>query len=240
MKDVFMEKDMAYDLGDILLIIIIVFGGKSIIYRVVEFFLAVNKSSLVLHFSFHLLQSLLLVALTLGFVKFKYNYSLVNFGLKKTKLIKIINYGLLGGMSIWLVIMFVNNFIHSIIIKLFDFNPPAQGTIRSLLGSDNLFWFIAHSLLIIIIAPITEEIFFRGLIYPYCKNKLGIIKGSLINGIVFAVAHLNFWIFIPTFIGGVALAWIYEQTRSLYPAMIAHSTWNCIVIFLVYILWEVG
>jgi membrane protease YdiL (CAAX protease family) len=240
MKDIITGKDRAYNLGDILLIIIIVFGGKNIIYRGLKFVLAVNDSSLVLQFSFHLLQSLLLVVLTLCFVKFKYNYSLVDFGLIKTKLVKIINYGLLGGISIWLVITFVNNFIHSIITKLFNLNPPAQGAIRNLLSSDNLFWFIAHSLLIIIIAPITEEIFFRGVIYPYCKNKLGIINGILINGVVFGVAHFNFWIFIPTFIGGIVLAWIFEQTRSLYPAIIAHSTWNCIVIFLVYILWEVG
>ena len=240
MKDVIQTQNKIWNLSDILLVLIIVFGGESIIYKILEFSFSWQKSPLVLTLILHLTQSLLLVMLTLALVVYKYDYSLADFGLIKVNFGKNINYGVMGGVIIWLIVTFSNNFIYSIATKFFQVEPPTQQAIQSLLSSDNLFLFVIHSLLIVILAPITEEIFFRGFIYPYCKRKLDAKGGMLISGLIFAVAHFNFWIFIPTFIGGVILAFIYERTNSLYPAMIAHSTWNGIVIFLVYFLWELG
>ncbi|MBM7557901.1 CPBP family intramembrane glutamic endopeptidase [Halanaerobacter jeridensis] len=239
MIDLFKIKDDLWNLGDILLISIIVFGGRIPIYQITKIIFS-SSSLLILNFIVHLIQSLLLVCLTLSFVVFKYNHSLTFFGLKKIKPVKNINYGLLGGIFIWLLITLINNCIYVVTTEFFQCRPATQAAVKSLLSSENLFLFLVHSLLIVIIAPITEEIFFRGFIYLYCKNKVGIKWGIIISALVFGLAHFNFWIFLPTFSGGIILAWIYEQTDSLYPAMIAHGTWNGIIIVLLYILWGVG
>ena len=240
MIDLLKAEDDLWDLKDILLILIIVFGGKIPIYQGLKNIISLPWSPVVLNFIVHLTQSLLLIILTLGVVVFKYDYSLSFFGLKKIKPVKNINYGLIGGITIWILITVVNNCVYSITTNIFQCRPPTQAAVQSLLSSDSLLLFTVHSLLIIIVAPITEEIFFRGFIYLYCKNKVGVYWGIIISGLVFGLAHFNLWIFLPTFIGGIVLAWIYEKTNSLYPAMIAHGTWNGIIIVLLYFLWEIG
>ena len=240
MIDLFRIKDDLWDLGDILLISVIVFGSRIPIYQITKRIFSFSWSPLVVNFIINLIQSLLLIVLTLGFVVFKYNHSLTFFGLKKIRPVKNINYGLFGGIAIWLLITLINNCIYTVTTELFQCRPPTQAAVKNLLSSENLFLFLAHSLLIVIIAPITEEIFFRGFIYLYCKNKVGTKWGIIISALAFGIAHFDFWIFLPTFSGGVILAWIYEKTDSLYPAMIAHGTWNGIIIILLYILWEVG
>ena len=235
-----MKKDDLWSLNDILLIIIISFGVRIPVYQLIETIFSHFFSTLVLNLIVHLIQSCLLVSLTLGFVIFKYNYPLTFFGLKKVKPVENIIYGLFGGAVIWLLITGVNNLIYLITTYFFQFQPPTQAAVKNLLGSENLFLFLAHSLLIVVIAPLTEEIFFRGFIYLYLKNRLG-VKWAIINSaLIFGLAHFDFWIFLPTFSGGVILAWICEETNSLYPSMIAHATWNGIVIILIYILWGIA
>jgi membrane protease YdiL (CAAX protease family) len=50
----------------------------------------------------------------------------------------------------------------------------------------------------------------------------------LINGIFFATIHLDPWVFIPTLIIGVLLAYIFEKTKSLPLVIIAHAINNSI------------
>mgnify|MGYP006269952159 CR=1 FL=1 len=232
------SKNKLWNLIDIISVLIIVFGGRIPIYYALKNIHFFAWSPVILNFTVHLIQSLLLISLTFYFAIFKYNYSLTVFGLKKIKPVKNINYGLIGGITIWLLITIVNNLIYVITINIFQSKPPTQAAVKSLLNSDSLLFFLVHSLLIIVVAPITEEIFFRGFIYLYFKSKVGVQWGIISSALIFGVAHFNLWIFLPTFIGGIILAWIYEQTDSLYPAMIAHGTWNGIIIFLLYILWE--
>lgn len=240
MINLFKTKKDLWNLKDIFLILIIVFGGRMPIYLGLKKIFIFSIPPILVNCIVHLIQSLLLVALTLGIVIFKYNYSLNFFGLKKIKSVKNINYGLLGGVIIWGLIILINNFIYSVTTYLFKCRPPTQAAVDSLLNSDSLLLFIVHSLLLIIIAPITEEIFFRGFIYLYCKNKFGILWGIVASALIFGLAHFNFWVFLPTFSGGIILAWIYEETDSLYPAMIAHSTWNGIIIIVLYFLWKLA
>lgn len=71
--------------------------------------------------------------------------------------------------------------------------------------------------------------FFRGLIYPPLRQVLGRGKGILLTGLFFASLHLEIIRFLPLFIGGVVLTWLYERSSSIWPAIVAHGTWNILM-----------
>lgn len=80
-----------------------------------------------------------------------------------------------------------------------------------------------------VVAPIKEEMLFRGLIYPPLRQALGRGRGMLLTGLFFATLHFDIVRFLPLLIGGVILAWLYERSSSIWPAVVAHGTWNILM-----------
>ncbi|EHQ90748.1 CPBP family intramembrane glutamic endopeptidase [Desulfosporosinus youngiae] len=107
--------------------------------------------------------------------------------------------------------------------------PAPQSFAAAVKGADYSWEFILLTLLGGVIAPIKEEMFFRGLIYPPLRQIFGRGKGILLTGLFFAALHLEIIRFLPLFIGGVVLTWLYERSSSIWPAIVAHGTWNVLM-----------
>jgi membrane protease YdiL (CAAX protease family) len=82
----------------------------------------------------------------------------------------------------------------------------------------------------VLLAPIFEELIFRGVLYGTLRVRLGIWLAALTSAAVFAVAH-GYGIagFVSVFASGALWAWTYERTGSLLPAMAAHVANNAAV-----------
>ncbi len=81
-------------------------------------------------------------------------------------------------------------------------------------------------LLVVIAAPILEELIFRGIILDGLLKKYSPIKSILISSLLFGLVHLNPWQFITGLIIGVFSGWVYYRTRSLSFSIIIHATAN--------------
>jgi membrane protease YdiL (CAAX protease family) len=82
----------------------------------------------------------------------------------------------------------------------------------------------------VVFAPIFEELAFRGILYAILRRRLAPLPAALISASVFALAHGYGVIgFISVLWSGLLWAWIYEQTGSLIPGMIAHAANNLLV-----------
>lgn len=106
--------------------------------------------------------------------------------------------------------------------------PPPQSFAAAV--NEANFWELC--LLIILgsfIAPIKEEMLFRGLLYPPLRKALGRSKGMLVTGLFFAALHFDLVRLLPLFIGGVILTWLYERSSSIWPSIVAHGTWNSLM-----------
>jgi len=79
-----------------------------------------------------------------------------------------------------------------------------------------------------IVAPIAEEIFFRGFIFAGVTRSAGIIPGLLVSGLLFGAAHLQLSLLIPFSAVGVVFAFLYLRTRSIYASMLVHGAFNMI------------
>ncbi len=84
------------------------------------------------------------------------------------------------------------------------------------------------------LAPISEEILFRGLLFGWMRDRLGIGPGVVLSALAFYLAH--FWSLQPLhLVLGVVLALLYERSGSLWPAIVLHGTFNLAAVFAVYV-----
>ncbi len=74
-------------------------------------------------------------------------------------------------------------------------------------------------------APLTEEIFFRGLIFGGLL-RWGFWPAALISGFLFSGVHFDPGSLLPFMGIGVLLAWVYWRRRSLWDAVLFHFIFN--------------
>jgi len=84
-------------------------------------------------------------------------------------------------------------------------------------------------ILMVIAAPILEELIFRGIILDGLLTKYSTVKSILLSSFLFGFVHLNPWQFVTGFILGIFIGWVYYRTKSLSFPIIIHATANLTV-----------
>jgi len=98
----------------------------------------------------------------------------------------------------------------------------------------------ASVILAVLIAPVVEETYFRGILFRSIRDRRGFWPGALISGVLFGLVH---WVPSPwqdavllqtiMVFTGIALAWIYERRGSLLANIAAHMAFNAVGIVLI-------
>ena len=78
----------------------------------------------------------------------------------------------------------------------------------------------------VFMAPVLEEIVFRGLIYTRLKKGFGTIAAAILTSLVFGIAHGTIIWAIYTFIFSMFLIWIFEKFQSLTACILLHMAYN--------------
>ena len=91
---------------------------------------------------------------------------------------------------------------------------------------------ILNIFLLVIIAPVTEELFFRGYLLNRWKNKFNTIIAVVLTSFLFALFHADL---LGSFIFSVILSLVYLKTKSIYGPVIIHFSNNTIVLIFVLI-----
>src|SRR5690606_26392631 len=78
----------------------------------------------------------------------------------------------------------------------------------------------------VLVAPVSEELVFRGYLYPAAKRFAGKWMAAICTGLVFAAAHGSLVALLPLFIFGVVLAVLYEKTGSIWAPVAVHFCFN--------------
>lgn len=150
---------------------------------------------------------------------FKFSY----FGFAKISFFK----GLWKVIEAYLLFIIISIII-SILILYTNLKIPGyqvQEDILPLFGDGNINLIIA-GIVIVIIAPIAEEFFFRGFLLRSLSNKIGIYYGSIITAFLFAIFHFQWQSIIPIFILGLIINSLVIRTKSIYPAIAFHMLNN--------------
>jgi membrane protease YdiL (CAAX protease family) len=94
---------------------------------------------------------------------------------------------------------------------------------------------IAAVLIIVVAAPLTEELFFRGFFFAGLRSRWSLWPSAIVSGAVFGLVHAPTGptAAIPLAGLGVGLAWLYERSGSLWPSITAHFLNNGLAISVV-------
>ncbi|MDP3014049.1 MAG: type II CAAX endopeptidase family protein [Candidatus Subteraquimicrobiales bacterium] len=160
-----------------------------------------------------------------------YNASLVDLGFTPFKLSKALLYAFLG-------VLFIRAFLYNYTLFLSEalkIKPPALYKEMPELFGESLIGFLIAVLVVVIIAPVVEELFFRGFMYQAIKKQMGTSKAILFSSAIFALFHPQAWLLIPMMIMGIILAWLYEKFGSLGPPIILHALNNLVSVIIIYV-----
>jgi membrane protease YdiL (CAAX protease family) len=90
---------------------------------------------------------------------------------------------------------------------------------------------VGSFLLVVVTAPVSEELLFRGILLRGFAGRYGDRIGILLSATLFALMHVHAIKLLSTFLLGVLLAWLTLRLGSIWPGMMAH-TMNNLLAFL--------
>jgi membrane protease YdiL (CAAX protease family) len=106
--------------------------------------------------------------------------------------------------------------------------PEVQQAVKVI--QQAVFWpsRLALGLMAIVLAPVAEELLFRGILYPWIKQA-GFPRLALWGtAILFAAIHINLVLFVPLLVLALALTALYEWSDNLLAPIVAHSVFNAL------------
>lgn len=177
----------------------------------------------------NILDRLILIFLTTAFIVRAGKFSDLEF--KKQSLGKNIFYGLIGGAVLLVVATGTQHLFKILLAADMSTNPLVKMAAQA-----NTPLQLAGPILVAgILAPVAEEIYYRGFAFPAFVKRWGFFPGIITSSIFFAAVHLSTIWFWQITIVGAGLALLYCWTGSIVPGIIAHSIVNVIRLVLVYL-----
>ena len=148
-----------------------------------------------------------------------------HFGLRRTRFWPAVGWAALGVVS-----FFVISAIYGAIVNV----DSEQDVVESLGGDQGTFGLLIAGLMVIAVAPVVEEVFFRGFFYRALRSRFSVIAAAMMNGLLFGSIHFNFdgpdalLILPPLALLGFIFCLVYEKTGSLFPVIGMHAFNNAV------------
>lgn len=171
--------------------------------------------------------SLIIVILLFGLYKKNIRTELFQKPLEKKKIFKLVAFAFLARIVLLIVItgflfiasFFLGDLIENIINNGIDYQWSAfegVGKTESVLG------FISF----VILGPIQEELFFRGVVFRYLRKHYSAILSVFYATVVFTLAHFHPGLYLSSFGIGLLLTFVYLRWNNLWYPIILHILFN--------------
>jgi CAAX protease family protein len=124
---------------------------------------------------------------------------------------------------------------------LFPDGAPPQEVADVIAGADSMFLQVGLILAAVVLAPVTEELMFRGVLLRSLEGR-GRRFALVTSAVVFSAVHAlgldteRLWqsalvVLPPIFVLGLVLGWLTQRSGRLGPAILLHSGWNLLAAF---------
>lgn len=148
-----------------------------------------------------------------------------HFGLRRAPLLPTIGWAALG--------MFAFYVLGAIYVVLVE--PSAEQDVTESLGAgESTLGLVVAGLMVIMVAPVVEEVFFRGFFYRALRSRYPIAIAAVVDGLVFGVIHYDFegadgLLLLPPLAAlGLIFCLVYERTGTLYAVIGMHAFNNTV------------
>lgn len=144
-----------------------------------------------------------------------------HFGLRGTPLLRAVK---------WMAIGFAIYFLFQLVYVAAVKPDQEQSTLRDLGAGNGGSVTILVGFMVVVVAPVFEEFFFRGFFYGALRNHFTFLTASLLAGGLFGLIHAPSGIEAvpPLMVLGFAFCLIYEATGSILPAIGLHALNNMV------------
>ncbi len=133
-----------------------------------------------------------------------------------------------------LPLLVLSGFISTLILKILNLKPQPMPIVIFFLKEKNILNLSLLALEAIFIAPLLEELIFRGVIFRLLRKRYPFLFSSLIAGVAFSFLHYNSFSFLPILILAVALAYIYERQKNILAPIFLHSLHNFLTLLILF------
>lgn len=131
--------------------------------------------------------------------------------------------GLAMSIPAWLVAQLLAT-VAAVVLQALGFSPDLGVADTVIARGDPTVILLAF----LLVAPVAEEIFFRGVVFNAWEREHGPWVAVVGSAALFAVIHTSLFALVPIFALGIALALVYRRTRSLVATMAMHAGFNAI------------
>lgn len=173
----------------------------------------------------------------LHFLKINYKSALGEIGVKWQKWLSRSFRGVLFYFG-FIPILMLLTYIGLVFCNIFAIKPEPHPLVDILKKEKSILFIYYLIFTAVFIAPVFEEILFRGLFYQVLKKQLGFFRAAIISSGLFSLLHFNTAQFLPVLGLGTLLCFIFEYTGSLIPAIVLHIFNNGLFLGLFFLLKE--
>jgi len=118
---------------------------------------------------------------------------------------------------------------HLLLEHGFGVEPELQEVARIVMRPTT--WIEAlYMLVAIFVAPVYEELLFRGILFPYLAKRAGLGGGMALVSLLFALLHFHLPSLVPLYLLSAALCLAYWRTGSLWTGIGMHALFNAVTI----------
>lgn len=218
--------------------VILLLIGMPVIVRFINALLGFNILNSIGHRNLVLFISVFINMLVCSYVFYivciEYRQSVTALGLSLVNLSGNIKQGV-KRYAITLPVIILAGFVINLISSYYGQAPQMQEIVQWVLEEKSVF--VLGSLIFfgVVVAPVMEEIMFRGFLQPALKNSLGRRYAITITASLFAAVHMDIFAFLQIFILGMLLGYLYEKTQTLVASIVVHILHNSLtLVFLLY------
>ena len=115
--------------------------------------------------------------------------------------------------------------------KLLGDQGGSNPLLEMVLRSNNPLALLLLALTAVVLAPLFEELLFRGVLLPVVGARWGIAAGIGVSALVFALAHLSLSEAPPLLALGIGLGWLRWSSGRLLSTVVMHGLWNGLTFF---------
>ena len=108
------------------------------------------------------------------------------------------------------------------------YEPVVQEPVRLVQEGGTLAESIFLYAMIVVVAPVCEELVFRGGIFRFLHHRFPLALATGVSALFFAMIHFNLHSFLPLMILGVALAMAYRESGSVFSSIFLHAVFNSV------------
>lgn len=159
----------------------------------------------------------------------KYRHSITALGLSLVDMSHNVKQGVKRYL-ITLPLIILAGYVVNLVFSYYGITPEMQDVVQWVLDEKSSLVLACLMFFGIIIAPIIEEILFRGFLLSALKKSLGGRYATIVSAAIFAAVHIDVFAFLQIFILGLLLGHLYEKTKTLAASIIVHITHNLLTL----------